>query len=97
MTPLLIAAHDGRLAEVRALLAAGASVNQAMEDGATPLFISAQQGHLDVVKALVAAGASVDQAREDGTMHRSTSRRRRATSTWCRRWWRRARAWTRRT
>ena len=47
--------QHGHLDVVHALVAAGASVDQAKENGATPLFISAQEGHLDVVHALVAA------------------------------------------
>ena len=45
---------------------AGASVDQAMKDGATPLFIAAQQGHLEVVRVLMGGGANVDQAMKDG-------------------------------
>ena len=45
---------------MRALVEAGASVDQAAKDGATPLIIAAsstQNGHLKVVRALVEAGA----------------------------------------
>ena len=51
---------------VSALISAGASVDQAIEDGATPLYIAAHNGHISVVSALISAGASVDQATEDG-------------------------------
>ena len=51
---------------VWALVSAGASVDQAREDGTTPLYVAAQQGHLKVVRALVEANATVDQAAENG-------------------------------
>jgi ankyrin repeat protein len=55
---------------VRALLEAGANVDQAStRDGATPLCASAQNGHVEVVRALLEAGANVDQA---STKHGAT-------------------------
>ena len=41
---------------VRELLALGAAVNAAADDGATPLFIASQEGHLEVVRELALAG-----------------------------------------
>ena len=46
---------------VRALVEAGASVDQAMKNGVTPLIMATQKGHHEVVHALVEAGASVDK------------------------------------
>ena len=49
-----------------ALLAARATVDQAMNDGFTPLLVAAQRGHHEVVTALIAARARVDLAKNDG-------------------------------
>ncbi len=65
-TPLYIAAQQGHLDVVLALLEKGAEVNQARKGGATPLFIAAQKGRIDVVLALLEKGAEVNQARESG-------------------------------
>ena len=51
---------------VKALLNAGAAINQAMANGATPLLTSAQKGHLPVVTALLAAGAAINQTNANG-------------------------------
>jgi ankyrin repeat protein len=63
-TPLFIAAQEGRIDIVNALIAArNIDVNQAKTTGgATPLYIAAQEGRIDIVKALIAAGADVNQA-----------------------------------
>jgi ankyrin repeat protein len=57
LPPLFVAAREGREAEVRLLLAAGAPVDLAPEGEGTPLMIAAEQGHVGVVKALIEAGA----------------------------------------
>ena len=62
VTPLFIAAHNGYLAVVEALLGRGAAVDQAAADGVTPLCIAAHQDHLAVVEVLLDQGATVDQA-----------------------------------
>ena len=64
--PLIIASLNGHLEVVQALLAAGASKDQAMNDGVTPLFMASHNGHLEVVQALLAAGASKDKASNSG-------------------------------
>lgn len=60
---LLLAAKNGDLATVDALLKNGADPNQALKDtyfsydGFTPLHIAAQEGHVAVVEALLKRGA----------------------------------------
>ncbi|TYZ58284.1 hypothetical protein PybrP1_011927, partial [[Pythium] brassicae (nom. inval.)] len=65
-TPLYVAAQNGNLEAVSALIAHSASVNLVMEDDATPLFIAAQNDHADVVSMLLAHGAEIDRAMDDG-------------------------------
>ncbi|KXZ44517.1 hypothetical protein GPECTOR_66g245 [Gonium pectorale] len=55
---------SGHLEVVRELLAAGAAVEAAMENGATPLHIAAQNGRVDAMEALLQAGANKDAAKE---------------------------------
>ena len=54
---LFLAAAEGYLGIVEALLAADADVNRARDNGCTPLYILSQNGHLNVVQALLTAGA----------------------------------------
>ena len=56
--PLLAAAENGHLEVVTALIAAGATVDLADEDGRTPMLVAAASGHHEVVAALLAAGAN---------------------------------------
>jgi ankyrin repeat protein len=65
-TVLYLAAQNGHLPVVAALLANGAKVDAACINGATALIIAAQEGHLPVVDALLKKGANVDAARNDG-------------------------------
>jgi len=65
-TPLCVACHRGHAEIVSLLIAVGASINQAMQDGATPLFIACQQSHAEIVQMLIAAGASINQSKQDG-------------------------------
>jgi ankyrin repeat protein len=65
LTPLYVAASEGNLPVVQALIAAGADVNSAYEQrGLTPLYVAASEGNLPVVQALIAAGADVNSAYE---------------------------------
>ena len=67
-TKLWRAASAGEVAEVRALLQAGADPLVGLTtNGCTPVYLAAQNGHLEVVRALVEAGADVNAARTDGT------------------------------
>jgi hypothetical protein len=52
ITPLHIAAQNGHLEIVKALIDSQADVNKACTNGATPLYIAAQHGRLEVIKAL---------------------------------------------
>ncbi|KAK3267333.1 hypothetical protein CYMTET_24102, partial [Cymbomonas tetramitiformis] len=67
-TPLYIA-HEPHNEVVEALLAKGAQVDLADEDGRTPLYIAACNGRKEVVEALLAKGAQVDLAEQnEGTL-----------------------------
>ncbi len=57
-TPLFVAAQEGYLDAVNALIDATADVNKSDLIGLTPLYIASEKNHLDVVKALLVAGAS---------------------------------------
>ena len=61
-------AREVALAEiVRALVEAGADLNQARESGATPLHAASYKGHLAVVKYLVEAGADLNPGNYEGS------------------------------
>lgn len=67
-TELMIAARNGDLAEVNALLEKGVDINEQTSSGSTALMIAAFMGHLDVVKALVNKGADINiKDSSDGT------------------------------
>ena len=68
-TRLIDAARHGRAADVAALLAGGADVNEPMTDGSgmTALFVACQEGHTKVITTLLAANAEVDRATHRGT------------------------------
>jgi ankyrin repeat protein len=48
------------------LLAAGAEVDHASNDGETALILAAQGGHVEVIQALVTAGADPHRANNSG-------------------------------
>lgn len=59
--PLIVAsARRGDADSIRALIAAGACVDETREGGASALYIASQYGHLAAVNALIAAGASLN-------------------------------------
>ena len=61
-TPLIGAARRGRAADVVALLADGADVNERMTSGTTALLIACENGHDEVVTTLLAANADVNRS-----------------------------------
>ena len=64
--PLYIAAENGRVDTVRALIARGADVNQTTVNGDTPLSGAAYGGCAVAVVILLENGSNVNQARDDG-------------------------------
>lgn len=60
------AAIVGDLAEIKAMLIAGVSVNAKRGDGVTALLLASEVGHLEVVRALLTAGADVNFKMDDG-------------------------------
>ena len=64
---LLAASQAGHLAVVKWLLAQGADVNLARDDGSTPLLAACSKGHDACVAALIAAGADVNRSKANGT------------------------------
>jgi len=59
------AAATGTLYRVKALLEAGANVEQSDEHGQTPLMFAVAAGHVELVRTLCAAGAILHASRED--------------------------------
>ena len=66
VTPLLLAAQNGRLEVVRLLLEKGAAVDARSNEGATPLIHAATKGRLEVVRLLLEKGAAVNAKGNDG-------------------------------
>ncbi len=58
--PLHLAAKNGKLDDVQALLAAGYKVDSRDTWNITPLMVASENGHSDIVRALVSAGANVN-------------------------------------
>jgi ankyrin repeat protein len=66
LTPLLLAAREGHVESVQALLTAGADVNQASAgDGTNPLLIATINGHFDLARLLIETGANPQAASEN--------------------------------
>jgi len=67
LTPLLFAARQGYADSVKALLDAGADINQpSAGDHTTPLLIATINGRFDLAKSLLDAGADPNIASENG-------------------------------
>ncbi len=67
LTPVIIAARQGQRESVRALLDAGADVNQpSAGDATTPLLIATINGHFDLARFLLDAGADPNRASSNG-------------------------------
>jgi ankyrin repeat protein len=62
MTPLLLAARDGRLNAAKLLVEVGADVNLADPNGITPLLMALTNGQIDVAKFLLEHGADPKRA-----------------------------------
>jgi ankyrin repeat protein len=75
-TTLGLAAHCGLVRTTKAMLAAGADVNQRDTWDGTALFDAAHEGHRDIARILLAAGARTDIKRRDGATPISTARER---------------------
>jgi ankyrin repeat protein len=68
-TPLFVAAQENRLDVFKMLIAAGADVNMAGDDGDTPLFVAAYCGHAGVVYVLIdTPGVDLNAALTDADM-----------------------------
>jgi hypothetical protein len=71
---LVVAAKQGYVETVRAMLAAGANKDLAVGgEGGTPLTAAADRGHLEVVRVLLEAYAEVDQMDNAGETPMSTA------------------------
>jgi ankyrin repeat protein len=66
LTPLLLAAREGRTESVRVLLDAGADINIADPDRHTALTLALINGHLDVAALLIERGIDVNLADKVG-------------------------------
>jgi uncharacterized protein len=66
MTPLMIAASEGRTAIARLLMAAGADVKFAGEDGTTALMRAASADRVEMITLLLAGGADVNAKNKGG-------------------------------
>jgi ankyrin repeat protein len=66
MTPLLLAARDGSIESVKALLAAGADINHVAADKSSPLLVAVINGQYDVAKYLLDHGADPNLAADNG-------------------------------
>lgn len=65
-TPLIHASHLGDFHLVKAILIAGASINQGCADGWTPLMFACIRGHDNVVRLLLENGADVQLVSANG-------------------------------
>jgi ankyrin repeat protein len=66
MTPLVLAAREGGVASVEALIAANADPNKTAGDGSTAMLVAIQNGHYDVARFLLEHGANPNLSNEKG-------------------------------
>jgi ankyrin repeat protein len=66
LTALLFAARQGSMECVRALIQAGADVNQSSADVSSPLLVAVQNGYYDIALYLMDHGANVNLANSKG-------------------------------
>ena len=66
LTALVLAAREGGVASVEALLGAKADPNQVTADGSTAMLVAIQNGHYDVARYLLEHGADPNIANEKG-------------------------------
>jgi Raf kinase inhibitor-like YbhB/YbcL family protein len=66
MTPLMVAASEGRTAIARMLIAAGANVNASSQDGSDALMRAASANRVEVMKLLLASGADANARSSSG-------------------------------
>jgi ankyrin repeat protein len=62
----MFAADNGHVETAKALVKAGARVNEVNRDGCTALMLAAQYGHTETVVQLLVCGAAIDAATKDG-------------------------------
>ncbi|KAJ3103795.1 PR domain zinc finger protein 4 [Phlyctochytrium bullatum] len=67
VTPLHVAAFEGKVAFCKAFIDAGADVNSKSSQELTPLFYSISAGRLDVASFLLENGADIESRDKDGT------------------------------
>ncbi|MDH3638911.1 MAG: ankyrin repeat domain-containing protein [Gammaproteobacteria bacterium] len=65
-TALMLAAKDGHLERVKALLTAHADVNSANKNGGTPLMYAALGGNVEIVGMFLDRGAKIDATANNG-------------------------------
>ncbi len=66
-TPLYIAAKNGHIATITALIQAGANKEGKTKHGLTPLHAAAANGHIAAIAALIQAGANKEATTNDGS------------------------------
>jgi ankyrin repeat protein len=60
MTPLMYAAREGHLEAAKALIAAGADVNEVDKNAIGPLFMAISNNHMDMAHLLIDRGANIN-------------------------------------
>eukprot|EP00287_Rhodomonas_sp_CCMP768_P026088 CAMPEP_0202831806 /NCGR_PEP_ID=MMETSP1389-20130828/17068_1 /ASSEMBLY_ACC=CAM_ASM_000865 /TAXON_ID=302021 /ORGANISM="Rhodomonas sp., Strain CCMP768" /LENGTH=301 /DNA_ID=CAMNT_0049505577 /DNA_START=12 /DNA_END=917 /DNA_ORIENTATION=+ len=76
VTPLCLAAAEGKTAELMVMAGSGASVDVPQEGGVTPLYVAASNGHAIIVRELLLRNVNVHRRTEkDDTAVEAASRR----------------------